>query len=104
MITHEEAIKLLKRYGNDQEDVMALYRIIENEISDLKHNYKAINEMFNNSVAYGTKIQVELNELKKDVARYFKLRSKANRFLMEKDDIIKLWALEVKLSKVGKEE
>ena len=73
MITHEEAIKLLKRYGNDQEDVMELYRIIENELEDTKHNYGAIKEMHNNSVSYASKIQKELDDLKRNVARYFDL-------------------------------
>ena len=35
-----------------------------NELEDAKHNYKAIEEMYNNVVAYATKIQKELNELK----------------------------------------
>ena len=102
LITHEEAIKLLKRYGNDQENVMELYRIIENEISDLKDNYKAINEMLNNSAIYGAKIQVELNKLKKDIARYFYLENLTD----DKHTIevaIEHHALKEKLSKVGKE-
>lgn len=44
-------------------------------IEDLRHNYKALNEFYDNSVAYGTKIQNELNTLKNDVARYFELAS-----------------------------
>lgn len=43
-----------------------------NELEDLRHNYKAVEEMLNNSAAYGAKIQAELNELKKDVGRYIK--------------------------------
>ena len=66
-MTSKKAIKLLKRYGNDQENVMELYKVIEDEIADLKHNYKVINEMYNNSVAYGTKIQAELNGLKRQL-------------------------------------
>lgn len=47
---------------------MEEYKMVENalnELEDAKHNYKAIEEMHNNSVAYGTRIQKELNELKK---------------------------------------
>mgnify|MGYP001767385689 CR=1 FL=1 len=36
-----------------------------NELEDAKHNYKALEEFYNNAVAYSTKIQKELNELKK---------------------------------------
>ena len=34
-----------------------------NELEDAKHNYKVLMEMYNNAVAYATKIQRELNEL-----------------------------------------
>lgn len=47
---------------------LAKWDILEkalNDLEDAKHNYKAIEEMHNNSVAYATKIQEELNELKK---------------------------------------
>lgn len=33
------------------------------ELEDAKHNYKALEEMHNNSVAYATKIQNRLNHL-----------------------------------------
>ena len=36
-----------------------------NELEDAKHNYKAIEEMYNNVVAYAVKIQEELDELNK---------------------------------------
>ncbi len=96
MITHEESIKLLKRYGNDQENVMELYKVIEDEISDLKHDYMR-------AISIGAKIQVELNELKKDVARFMVL---LNIYLTDTQTIEEMherWALERKLSKVGKE-
>ena len=35
------------------------------ELECVKHNYKALEERFNNVVAYATKIQDELNELKR---------------------------------------
>lgn len=63
-MTSKQAIKRLKRYGNDQENVMELYSIIENELEDSKHNYDAVSEMYKNSVAYASKIQAELNKLK----------------------------------------
>ena len=47
---------------------LARWDILEkalNELENAKHNYKAVEEMYKNSVAYGTKIQKELNELKK---------------------------------------
>lgn len=50
------------------EDSDGLFSQIEealNELEDAKHNYRAVEEMHNNSVAYGTRIQKELNELKK---------------------------------------
>ena len=53
---------------NSYEDSNGLFSQIEealNELEDAKHNYKAVKEMYNNSVAYGTTIQKELNELKK---------------------------------------
>ena len=55
-------------YVSDIESTKKHFDIIEealNELEDAKHNYKAIEEMYNNSVAYATKIQKELNELKK---------------------------------------
>lgn len=39
------------------------------ELEDAKHNYKALEEMHNNSVAYATKIQNELNS-SKDTIKY----------------------------------
>ena len=53
---------------NSYEDSNGYFSQIEkalNELEDAKHNYKAVKEMYNNSVAYATKIQEELNELKK---------------------------------------
>lgn len=53
---------------NSYEDSNGYFSQIEealNELEDAKHNYKAVEEMYNNSIAYGTKIQKELNELKK---------------------------------------
>lgn len=55
---------LIKSY----EDSNGFFSQIEealNELEDAKHNYKAVKEMYNNSVAYATNIQKELNELKK---------------------------------------
>ena len=36
-----------------------------NELEDAKHNYNALKEFYDNAVAYATKLQIELNELKK---------------------------------------
>ncbi len=103
-MTSKQAIKLLKRYGNDQENVMELYKVIEDEIADLKHNYKAIDAMYNNSVAYATKIQNNYNELKHDMKRYFELLHKYNISIIPTDeDCEDLNYLEDILSKVGKE-
>lgn len=47
---------------------LAKWDILEkalNELEDVKHNYKALEEMHNNAVVYATKIQEELNELKR---------------------------------------
>lgn len=101
-MTSKQAINLLKRYGNDQENVMELYKVIEDEIADLKHNYKAINEMYNNSVAYGTKIQKELNELKRNVVSFLKLVTKPT--WLDFVESTNYDHLKNKLSKVGKEE
>ncbi len=53
---------------NSYEDSKGYFSQIEealNELEDAKHNYKAAEERYNNVVAYATKIQKELNELKK---------------------------------------
>ena len=53
---------------NSYEDSNGYFSQIEealNELDDAKHNYKAVKEMYDNSVAYATKIQKELNEFKK---------------------------------------
>ena len=53
---------------NSYEDSNGHFSQIEealNELEDAKHNYKAMEEMYNNVVAYASKIQKELNELKK---------------------------------------
>ena len=34
-----------------------------NQLEDAKHNYKVLKEMYNNAVAYASKIERELNEL-----------------------------------------
>ena len=47
---------------------LARWYILEealNELECAKHNYKAMEERYNNVVAYASKIQKELNELKK---------------------------------------
>ncbi len=46
------------------EDIEVVKKAL-NELDDAKHNYKALEERYNNVVAYATKIQKELNELKK---------------------------------------
>ena len=67
-----EALEHIKEHCEHYYDAllgkMEEYKIVENalnELEDAKHNYKALEEMHNNSVAYATKIQKELNELKK---------------------------------------
>ena len=55
---------LIKSY----EDSNGYFSQIEealNELECAKHNYKAMEERYNNVVAYASKIQKELNELKK---------------------------------------
>ena len=105
-MTAKEAIKLLKRYGNDQESVMELYKVIEDEIVDLKHNYNVVKERFENSADYGAKIQNELNELKRRLPNLLQtaiqcgygVEHTGNVELQEQQIINEL------LSKVGKEE
>ena len=103
-MTSKQAIKLLKRHGNDQEYVMDLYKIIENELDDVKHNYDAIKKMHDNSADYGAKIQSELNELKRDAVRFMVLLNKYLLDTQTTEEMHERWALEDKLSKVGKEE
>ena len=53
---------------NSYEDSNGYFSQIEKALNELeceKHNYKALKEMYDNAVAYATKIQNELNELKK---------------------------------------
>lgn len=55
---------LIKSY----EDSNGYFSQIEealNELEIAKHNYKAMEERYNNVVSYASKIQKELNELKK---------------------------------------
>lgn len=53
---------------NSYEDSNGYFSQIEqalNELEDAKHNYKALKEYYDNAVTFATKIQNELNELKK---------------------------------------
>ncbi len=100
-MTSKQAIKLLKRYGNDQENVMELYKVIEDEIFDLKHNYNVLQKGFIKRTAYATKIRHKLNELKHDVARFIELTFSDN---INSDDWQEYLALKDKFLKVGKEE
>ena len=101
-MTAKEAIKRLKRHGNDQENVMELYDAIEDEIFDLKHNYNVIKKMHDNSADYGAKIQGELNELKRNVVSFLKLVAKPT--WLNFVESTNYDHLKNKLSKVGKEE
>ncbi len=101
-MTAKEAIKLLKWHGSDREDVMELYKVIEDEIADLKHNYNVVKERFENSADYGAKIQAELNELKRNVASFLKLVAKPT--WLNFVESANYDHLKNKLSKVGKEE
>lgn len=47
------------------EDLIDALEHAKSDLEDAKHNYKALEEMHNNSVKYATKIQNELNELKR---------------------------------------
>lgn len=79
---------------------LGINELIE-ELENAEQRYKALEEMHNNSVAYATKIQEELNELKRDVARFMTM-NEFSRLLTddERDEYQKLW---IKLLKVGKE-
>lgn len=90
-----------------------------NELEDLNHNYKSLKEFYDNSVSYGSKIQNELNTLKKDVDIYkdtldsikaicnepspsmILSLTEIGKKYMEIDKLINTY--EKKLSKVGKE-
>lgn len=60
-----EVIELLIESYEDSNGYFLQIEQALNELDDAKHNYKAVEEMYNNVVAYATKIQKELNELKK---------------------------------------
>ena len=95
MITHEEARK--------ENNLM-----MENHITLTKEKYQFIaKEMVKRRTTHYKKIDdyiTQQEQFSKDVDRYFELRSKANRFLMENEDELReFWKLEEKLSKVGKE-
>ena len=55
-------------YVGSIESTRKHFHIIEqalNELEDLKHNYKAVKEMYDNAVAHATKLQEELSEFKR---------------------------------------
>ena len=60
-----EVKELLIKSYEDSDGYFSQIEKALNELEDAKYNYKAVKEMHNNSVAYGTRIQNELNELKK---------------------------------------
>ena len=77
------------------------------ELENAKHNYEALKEFYDNSVAYGLKIQSELNELNHDVARYFELYEQAREKWgngLDDKEANEYTKLHLKLMKVGKEE
>lgn len=78
------------------------------ELENAEVRYNAVKEMHNNSVAYATKIQEELNELKNDVARFMAMDefSGINEFsgLFTNTERKEYMELRRKLSKVGKEQ
>lgn len=97
-----EALRLIKRSLGEHgwftdEETDAIGDALK-ELDDVKHNYKAIKEMHSNSAAYAAKIQAELNELKKDVARYFELLLGTARH--NQDTVKEYRDLREKLSKV----
>lgn len=80
---------------------LGINELIE-ELENAEQRYKALDEHFKNGVAYATKIQEELNELKRDVARFMTMNEFTRLFTDdERDEYQKLW---IKLLKVGKQE
>ena len=57
--------KIEYRYVSVIESHFGIIEQALNELEDAKHNYKAVKEMYDNAVAHATKIQEELDELKK---------------------------------------
>ena len=106
VMTDDEAMKYIQTHAEWKHDPYPMEEYIKNnkkraeELDDLKHNYKALEEFYNNSVAYGTKIQNELNELNHDVARFIELTFSDD---INSDDWQEYLSLKNKLSKVGKE-